>query len=189
MVTSNKRALWISIMGSLIAAVILWLLGLLPAAWQLLKTVFSTFAAFLGSSVSIPIWAFLLIIISSLSILTYFIKVFLTNRREKLTQNEVSKPRAEKRRQLTRTEGAVLAALSIADGEELYIDSIAKRIHENHLRPEQAVQSLIEQGFVAYQENLMYGTSLFLSGKGRDFVIELGIDKKQARRLKDDQRG
>jgi hypothetical protein len=72
-------------------------------------------------------------------------------------------------------ERGVLQLLARADGRFVAFDDAANRLHTSRLLLERACQALDRHGFIEPHRDILHGTQLALTARGRDFVIEQGF--------------
>jgi DNA-binding MarR family transcriptional regulator len=161
-----------TVIGGLILA---WVQGVIPAIWAWTLSQLLTILDIFTANASIPVWLLAILIISALpTALLIIMKIIHLIAPSKVVVAKADVGFAGSRPQLTENELLVLKTLAAKDGGNLRINIISKVIGLNQLRTEQAVESLINKDLVDFEQGFYDDDTYYLSGTGRNLVIELG---------------
>jgi len=69
----------------------------------------------------------------------------------------------------------VLRALAEADGRPLSIDRLATETGVSRLQLSKSLEELLRTRYIEAEPHYLEGTLIFLSGRGRDFVLEMKL--------------
>lgn len=158
---SIKAIVWKSIIGALATAAVGWFLGLLPAGWQAISAAALWAWNALFISISLPVIVLLplgaLVVVGIGAIWP-----------------KAAAQAPESARPLGELEQRVLGVLARADGS-VYFDRAAEELQIPKLLLERALDRLLERGLIqADRPHVLYGSRIFLTPDGRDYVIEKG---------------
>ena len=167
----SKHTIRNIIIGSVIAGVILFYLLPLDKffirIWEWLRVA----VLFLWKILSfkIPIWIIITIAIT--------IWIYINYKKQKHLNKKITKDISQYTQEIefSELELKVIHALSLKDGGHMYLREIATTINVNKIRTQQAIENLIEKGFIQYNLNYVYGTSFYLNSNGRDLAIRKGF--------------
>lgn len=132
------------------------LVGYWPSIWSGLSSLFLNTINFLKIQASIPFWVILLTCI----VLFYCLVKLLF-----LIYNKL------KSRTLTEIEINLLNLAAEKDGQALSYNDITSTLRIKKLAAEQIVEALYELDYIEVYENSFEGTQIYLTGKGRDFIL------------------
>jgi biotin operon repressor len=156
-------------------AAIIWVASRIPAVWQVLVPVVGGFWEIIASTVPVPIWLLLL----AIAMVILRVRVLL-GRKVTSDQRAIAThtPPAATEPDFNEIESTVIQALARADGDWLSLEALSGELGRSRLVVEQAVESLVNTGFVIYSRHPFHGTSFRLSQTGRDFAIRRGYVKR-----------
>ena len=155
-----KKKLEHPIIAAVIAGLILYISTQVDGFWSsvlsfLSSVFFNTFNIF-QTEISIPVWVVLL---ASIPLILCLIKIFLY----------VTKK--SKNRNLTTEEINLLKFIVSRDGQVLGYNEITINLQIRKLIAEQIVEALSELELIETYENNFDGTQIYLTEKGRDFIL------------------
>lgn len=164
-----------AVVASLILSFLGWFSGVLPDIFLWLKKMGSSLVGFLTIPITLHLWVLVLI---SIPLLTLVFKYFRkhTNKTNSTKNDQVDyepvKNQVEpKPISLTDEEVSTLKLLVQKDGAPAEYSDFKYQLRIPKLQAEQILESLTELGLVKVHYNYVYGTKIYLTKKGRDFVI------------------
>ena len=175
-----------SVIAGLILALIVWLVGFLPAAWAMLKQAGVWIWGILRLDVPLSLWFLGLLVVLVIASSVHLYKRMNRLRTQSTSGGSVAPVAAEQdvapmpapaqeQPELSELELRVLDCLARADGQPLELESITHRITNNNLRTEQALRRLEQRGLIDSAEGYMDPMVYYLTEAGQDKVIELGM--------------
>lgn len=155
-----KKILEHPIIAAVIAGLILFVLTQVDGFWSsvlsFLSSVFFKTLNIFQTEINIPVWVVLL---ASIPLVLCLIKNFLF----------VTKK--SKNRNLTTEEINLLKFIVSKDGQTLGYNEITINLQIRKLIAEQIVEALLELELIETYENNFDGTQIYLTEKGRDFIL------------------
>ncbi|MCX6074069.1 MAG: hypothetical protein NTY39_07115 [Campylobacterales bacterium] len=158
-----------SVVASLILSFFSWLNGTLPTIWLWIKSIIFKLIAFFSNIIEVPLWLLLIICIPYVWWLVKKIISFIT---EKNYKTEILEQKSEPDNiTLTDDEYRLLKLLVQKDGKPAQHSDFKYELRIPILQAEQMIESLSKLEFIEAHNNWMDGTQIFLSKKGRDFIL------------------
>jgi DNA-binding MarR family transcriptional regulator len=148
------------IISAVVAGLILYIAtqvdGFWSSVWKFLSSVLLKTLNILQTEVSIPLWVVLL---ASILLILGLIKFLLF---------VTKKP---KNRDLNSEEISLLELIVIKDGQALDYNEITSKLKVKKLIAEQIVEALSELELIETYENNFDGSQIYLTEKGRDYIL------------------
>jgi hypothetical protein len=174
-----------AIIASLVVSFLGWLFGLFPVVWESLAVSSTKLVLFMTVTFEVPLWLILIVtlpiiwIVARIEISNFKRSKIVQNRekdentiREKhsdlLTKKEVPLPEPH---ELSDEEKRVLKLIIAKDGNALEYKDIKYRLKIPKLQAEQIIEALSEFGITEVFDNHFHGPQIYLTNKGRDYVI------------------
>jgi hypothetical protein len=162
---TEKAQIRATVIGTLIVAAILWLLGLL-------KPVFAWILHGMTAGVTLPVW---LLVILALGIALSFRIRSKRVSRSPSTVPAVPEAASATELPLTDLEMSVFRILTQADGGLVGIDDLESRLGVKRLLLAHALEGLWNRGYLEDNYNHMVGRRFYLSSRGTHAAIQAGL--------------
>lgn len=158
-----------TVVASLIISFFGWLNGILPTIWLWIKSIIFKLIVLFSNIIEVPLW---LLLIFFIPFVWWLIKKLISFITEKNDRTEILEQQSEPDDiTLSDEEYRLLKLLVQKDGKPVQHSDFKYDLRIPILQAEQMIESLSKLEFIEVHNNWIDGTQIYLSKKGRDFVM------------------